>query len=72
MHLPADTLRALPGALSITRSQRALGDGIGVYLDTKGEQAVDWQEIAAIIEEAYPLRAPKALVAQLDEDRQLG
>jgi hypothetical protein len=31
------------------------GDWIGVYLDTKGELAVDWQEITAIIEGAYRL-----------------
>ena len=43
------------------------GDWIGIYLDTTGELAVDWQEIAAIIEEAYRLRAPKTLVARLDE-----
>jgi len=43
------------------------GDWIGVYLDTKGELAVDWQEIGAIIEEAYRLRAPKTLVARLDQ-----
>lgn len=42
-------------------------DWIRVYLDSHGELPVDWQEIAAIIEEAYRLRAPKALVARLDE-----
>ncbi len=42
------------------------GDWVGVYLDTTGEPAVDWEEIAAIIEEAYRLRAPKTLVARLD------
>lgn len=46
-------------------SQRA----IGVYLDTKGELAVDWEEIAAIIEGVRRLRAPKALVARLDKQR---
>jgi hypothetical protein len=42
------------------------GDWIGVYLDTEGELAVDWQEIAAIIEQAFRLRAPKSLIADLD------
>lgn len=42
------------------------GDWIGVYLDTSGELAVDWDEIAAIIEGAYRLRAPRTLVARLD------
>lgn len=44
------------------------GDWIGVYLDTRTEQ-VDWREITAVIEEAYRLRAPKALVARLDGRR---
>lgn len=43
------------------------GDWIGVFLDTNDDAAGDWQEIAAIIEEASRLRAPKALVARLDE-----
>ena len=43
------------------------GDWIGVYLDTTGELAVDWHEIAAIIEQAYRLRASKKLVARLDQ-----
>lgn len=42
-------------------------DWIGVYLDTEGELAVDWEEIATIIEEAYRLRAPKALIVRLDQ-----
>jgi hypothetical protein len=41
-------------------------DWIGVYLDTTDEFAVDWQEIAVIIEGAYRLRASKTLVAKLD------
>ena len=41
------------------------GDWIGVYLDTTGELAVDWQEITALIEEAYRVQAPKTLVAEL-------
>jgi len=42
------------------------GDWIGVYLDTERELAVDWQEIAAVIEDAYRLQAPKTLIAVLD------
>lgn len=41
-------------------------DWIGVYLDTKGELALDWHEITAIIEDAYRVQAPKTLVAELD------
>ncbi|MEL7159077.1 MAG: MmcQ/YjbR family DNA-binding protein [Actinomycetota bacterium] len=43
------------------------GDWIGVYLDTEGALAVDWQEIAAILEDAFRLQAPKTLVAKLDQ-----
>jgi hypothetical protein len=43
-------------------------DWIGVYLDTEGALAVDWHEIAAILEDAYRLQAPKILVAELDRE----
>ena len=39
---------------------------LGVYLDTDGTDAVDWDEIAAILEDGYRQIAPKKLVAQLD------
>ena len=42
-------------------------DWIGVYLDTQGDLAVDWTEIATIVEEAYRLPAPKNLAAGLDD-----
>jgi hypothetical protein len=42
-------------------------DWVGVFLDTSGTDTVDWNEIAAILEEAYRQVAPKALVAKLDE-----
>ena len=41
------------------------GDWIGVYLHS-GDDDTDWAEIAAVLEEAYRLRAPKRLVAELD------
>ena len=41
-------------------------DWLGVFLDTAGEHEVDWLEIAAIVEGAYRLVAPKQLVAELD------
>lgn len=43
------------------------GDWIAVYLDTDGDLAVDWVEIAAIVEDAYRLRAPKELITELDD-----
>ena len=39
---------------------------VGVFLDLSGDDEVDWGEIAAIIEEAYCLVAPKELIAQLE------
>lgn len=49
-----------PGASGV------FGDWVGVYLDTRDDLAVDWGEVAAIVEDAYRLRAPKRLIAQLD------
>ena len=40
---------------------------LGVFLDTAGEHAVDWDEITAILEDAFRTVAPKALIAQLDK-----
>ena len=39
---------------------------LGVYLDAPGAHAVDWREIAEILEDAFRCTAPKALVAELD------
>ena len=36
---------------------------LGVFLDTTSENSVDWNEIAAILEDAYRTVAPNALVA---------
>ena len=37
-----------------------------VFLDTSGENKVDWDEIAAILEDAFRNVAPKKLIAELD------
>ncbi len=39
---------------------------LGVYLDLPGRSSVDWNEIAAILEEAYRIVAPRQLIAELD------
>ena len=39
---------------------------LGIFLDLPGRSSVDWNEIAAIIEEAYRLVAPRQLIAELD------
>jgi len=41
---------------------------LGVRLDLP---AVDWEEIAELVEDAYRMAAPKSLVARLDEHRPL-
>ncbi|HET7483372.1 MAG TPA: MmcQ/YjbR family DNA-binding protein [Actinomycetota bacterium] len=41
---------------------------IGVRLDV----AVDWDEVAELVEEAYRTIAPKSLVAALDEQKRTG
>ena len=41
-------------------------DWLGVYLDDANGDRVDWEEVAAILEDAYRLVAPKKLVAELD------
>lgn len=39
---------------------------LGVFLDTSGENGVNWGEIAAILDDAYRSLAPRELVADLD------
>jgi hypothetical protein len=39
---------------------------LGVFLDLRGENRVDWDEVAAILEDAFRTVAPKDLVAELD------
>jgi hypothetical protein len=38
---------------------------LGVFLDTAGDAAVDWDEIGEILEDAFRLVAPASAVAQL-------
>jgi len=42
---------------------------LGVYLDTDGDDHVDWDEVTGIIEEAFRTTAPKSLITQLDRLR---
>jgi hypothetical protein len=44
----------------------AFSNWLGIFLDTASFNAVDWTEIAAILDEAYRLVAPKGLIAELD------
>lgn len=52
-----------------TSARGTFSNWLGVFLDTTGDDSVDWVEIAAIVEDAYRLVAPRALVAELDSQR---
>jgi hypothetical protein len=43
-------------------------DWLGVFLDPSGDAAVDWGEVAEMIEVAFRLVAPVSLVALLDRE----
>src|SRR5918996_1778048 len=73
-HHPADVMLAFwcaapPGAQDGALCPEAvlppaLRRRLGVYLDV----AIDWDEIADIVEDAYRVIAPKKLVAELDAE----
>lgn len=58
---PVRFFRPTPSASGV------FGGWLGVYLDTQGDDRVDWHEIAGILEEAYRTVAPRSLIAQLDQ-----
>jgi hypothetical protein len=39
---------------------------VGAFLDLPGNNRVDWEEIGALLDEAFRYVAPKSLVAELD------
>jgi hypothetical protein len=39
---------------------------LGTFLDSSGANRVDWAEVAAIVEDAYRMIAPRKLIAELD------
>ncbi len=49
-----------------TSSSGSFSEWLGVFLDTPGRNKADWNEIAALLEDAYRDAAPRSLVAQLD------
>ena len=49
-----------------TSARGVFSNWLGVYLDTLGDRRVDWDEVAAIVTDAYRAIAPKRLVAELD------
>ncbi len=52
----------------LTSVAGAFSGWLGVYLDATGEDAVDWVEVGAIVEDAYRTVAPKSLIARLDRE----
>ena len=50
-----------------TSARGTFSNWLGVFLDAPGENGVDWEEIAAILEDAFRNVAPKALIAELDK-----
>ncbi len=49
-----------------TSSRRAFEHWVGIFLDPADPAELDWDEIAAILADAYRLVAPAKLVRQLD------
>ena len=41
---------------------------LGVYLDTTGRNEVDWDEVAAVVKDAFRMVAPTSLIAELDNE----
>jgi len=40
---------------------------LGVFLDTDGDDRVDWDEIADIVKDAFRMVASKTLIRELDD-----
>jgi hypothetical protein len=49
-----------------TSASGTFSSWLGVFLDTSGDNKVDWDEIADILEDAYRNVAPKMLISELD------
>ena len=48
-----------------TSASGAFSNWLGVFLDTRNDDEVDWGELGIIIEDAYRIVAPATLVARL-------
>ena len=55
--------RPVPSAGGVFR------DWLGMFLDERDGDVVDWDEVADVIENAYRLVAPKRSIARLDDQR---
>ncbi|MEE8439064.1 MAG: hypothetical protein V3S07_05705 [Micropepsaceae bacterium] len=52
-----------------TSSSGTFSGWLGVFLDHTGEQDVNRDQIASLLEDAFRMPAPKSLIAELDERR---
>ena len=52
-----------------TSASGTFANWVGVFLDMSGEHAVNWEELAVLIEDSYRAVAPKKLIAELDNRR---
>jgi hypothetical protein len=50
-----------------TSARGTFSGWLGVFLDSAGENEADWDEIAAILEDAYRNVAPGKLISELDK-----
>jgi hypothetical protein len=66
--VPDELVSAEPGRFfkPPMSARRTFSGWLGVFLDSTGDDRVDWGEIAAIVEDAYRLVAPKTLIEELD------
>jgi hypothetical protein len=48
-----------------TSASGTFSEWLGCFLDTRGEHRVDWDELSAILEDAFRQIAPKRLIAEL-------
>lgn len=58
---PARFFRPTPSASGV------FATWLGVWLDTVGDDHVEWDEIAGIVEDAFRVIAPTGLIAELKE-----
>lgn len=57
---PARFFRPTPSASGV------FATWLGMYLDTADNDAVDWDEVDAVLRDSYRQIAPKKLIAQMD------
>jgi len=53
----------------VTSASGTFSDWLGVFLDTKGDDRVDWDEISHLLHDAYRAVAPRTLITQLNPAR---